>query len=226
MRLIYALTTTILLVFSIWLVEVITDYRMREQMLLKEIEALNASVDALEDRLSEADAILKNVRRSYLMSLNQKGPVMSRSGFTADMYEEAWDNLGVDGLKGTGFAFWKAEKDFGVNGLVLAAVAFLESAGGGSRIAKDKNNLFGLGAYDFNPYKCALSFEDYADSIFFAASILKRDYLSREGRYFNGDDVKAIGKNYATDPKWADKVYRSMRLIVESIFKPEELLAW
>ena len=188
---------------------------------VSELEELNRRLQqqntALEQKLIEAEKQFRERQATLIYVLSGRGksiPVLSPSGFTGKMYEQAWEALGASGLAGTGEAVVRAEKATGVNGLVLAAMAYLESGGGGSRIAAAKNNLFGLGAADSNPYAQAFSFESKEDSIFYAASMLSRNYLSREGRYYRGGDLHAVGKYYASDPLWAEKVSRTMLLIV------------
>ncbi len=54
--------------------------------------------------------------------------------------------------------FYYIEKQYKINGVFVAAMAIHESAWGTSKIARDKNNLFGYGAYDSNPYNGAYQF--------------------------------------------------------------------
>lgn len=49
------------------------------------------------------------------------------------------------GLAGLGKTFIQAEERNGVNAQFLVALAIYESGWGGSRIARDKNNIFGFG---------------------------------------------------------------------------------
>lgn len=55
----------------------------------------------------------------------------------------------------------KAEELHGTNALYLLAHAIHESNWGKSKIARDKNNLFGIGANDGNPYQDAWTYENY-----------------------------------------------------------------
>ena len=54
--------------------------------------------------------------------------------------------------------FYYVEKQYNINGLFVAAIGIHESNWGTSKIAKDKKNLFGYGAYDSNPYNGAYQF--------------------------------------------------------------------
>lgn len=118
-------------------------------------------------------------------------------------------------LSGLGSAFIQAERRYGVNARYLCAHAVLESGWGTSRIARDKYNLFGFGAYDKNPYKYARSFDSFEQCIDVVAEYIARHYLNPNGKYYNGPTLPAMNKNYATDPNWARKIAQLMTQITE-----------
>lgn len=189
-----------------------------------EIDRLKEQNAALQLMQESTEALFMQRQQTLIYILSGEGatmPVLTPSGFTEELFEQAWLNLGAYGLGGTGEAIVSAEQETGVNGLVLAAIAYLESGGGSSQIAEEKNNLFGLGAVDANPYTHALSFDNKKDSVYFAADLLSRKYLSREGRYYHGDDLHAVGRFYASDPLWAEKVNRAMTGIAASLLDRE-----
>ena len=90
--------------------------------------------------------LLSRSGRQQIAAVNM--PVVSKSGFTGTTLDRAFQSLGGRGMVGTGEAFVKAEEQYGINALVLAGICYLESGGGTSRIAQDKGNLAGLGAFD------------------------------------------------------------------------------
>ena len=105
-------------------------------------------------------------------------------------------------LAGLGEAFKDAENKYGVNALFLTALAVHESNYGRSRIAQDKNNIFGFMAYDRSPYSSAGAFATKADCIDYVASYISRNYLSNSGKYFRGYSIADVNTCYATDPNW------------------------
>lgn len=113
--------------------------------------------------------------------------------------------------------FIKAEDKYGINAIFLLAIANHESAYGTSRIAQDKNNLFGFNAVDSDPYNKASDFKDLNEGILEVGKMIKKLYLEEDGRYFNGYSAEAIGKNYSSDPNWAVKVNGHMVEIAEKI---------
>lgn len=189
------------------------------QDLITELHEAIVRIDQVEKRNSELEQILFNQQQTYRNAVAMKGssmPILTRSGFTEKMYERAWATLRAHGLKGTGAALVSAEEDYGVNGLVLASIAYLESGGGMSVIAMQKNNLFGLGASSCNPFGNAFTFSHKEDSIYYAARLLYNNYLSRSGRFYQGDNLHAVNIRYAEDPLWANKVGHVMARIARA----------
>lgn len=124
--------------------------------------------------------------------------------------------------------FYYIEKQYNINGLFVAAIGIHESAWGTSKIAKDKNNLFGYGAYDSNPYNGAYTFTSYSESIDLMARVLVKYYLNPAGTsiyngekavgtYYNGPTFSGVNKRYATDKNWANGVYNYMKYLYEKI---------
>lgn len=175
----------------------------------RELERLEREVRELEAGLRALELALENLPDVYLLAASE-GSVRSLFCMPPEAYEHLWEVLDAEGLKGTGKAFWLAERDYGVNGLFLAAVAYLESAGGKSRLAVERNNIFGLNALDDDPGR-AFAFASREECIDYAAALFKRDYLSCGGRYYRGETPKDIGKSYASDPLWSEKVCAVMQ---------------
>lgn len=124
--------------------------------------------------------------------------------------------------------FYYIEKEYNINGLFVAAVGIHESAWGTSKIASKKYNLFGYGAYDSNPYNGAYNFESYSESIDLIARVFTKYYINpsgtkiydnslASGKYYKGNSIEAVGKSYATDKEWANKVYTQMKYLYSKI---------
>ena len=113
-------------------------------------------------------------------------------------------------LNGHGQDFIDAQNQYGVNSQYLMAHAIHESGWGTSQIAHDKHNLFGYHAYDINPLKSASYFQSFKDSIIFEAYIVRKNYLTPGGAYYNGPTLDGMNVRYATDPDWAEKISNIM----------------
>ncbi|HDR7671509.1 S-layer protein / peptidoglycan endo-beta-N-acetylglucosaminidase [Bacillus cereus] len=109
-------------------------------------------------------------------------------------------------LVGHGQDFINAQNQYGVNAHYLAAHAILESGYGKSEIAYQKHNLFGLRAYDGDPFKYAKYLPAYGDSIAYNANYVRERYLEESGMHYNGPTLAGMNVKYASDKGWAKKI--------------------
>ena len=121
-------------------------------------------------------------------------------------------NLQDSPLAGKGATFKEAEERYGVNALYLMAHSALESAWGRSQIARDKNNFFGIAAYDNSPYLSAKSFDDVDKGILGAAKWIRENYIDY-GRDHLGNKATGMNVRYASDPYWGEKIASIMMTI-------------
>jgi beta-N-acetylglucosaminidase len=150
------------------------------------------------------------------------------SGISAEAINKAFEGTGLAGL---GQTFANLEKSIPpvkhpktgetgsvsgvISALYFAAHAALETGWGDSDIFRDKNNLFGYGAYDSSPYESAWTFDSKQHCINFAAQQIKKSYLTEGGAYYNGPTLTGMNVKYASDKKWADKIASIMRKIAK-----------
>ena len=124
--------------------------------------------------------------------------------------------------------FYYIEKQYNITGLFVAAVAIHESGWGTSKIAKEKYNLFGYGAYDSNPYNSAYNFSDYSECIDLLARVFVKYYLNSKGtdiyggekatgQYYTSPTLSGVNKYYATDKNWANSVYKHMQYLYDKL---------
>ncbi len=163
-------------------------------------------------KLNAKSAVAKRNAQLKQVAIFKKGNVLSDSGNSAKAIDQKLKNTP---LRGLGKSFKKAEQKSGVNAYALTAIALHESGFGKSKIAKQKYNLFGFQAYDNSPYQSAKTFDSYEQGIFHVADYLRKNYLSVDGKYYNGTTLSAIGKNYASDPQWAQKVEAIMKALMK-----------
>jgi beta-N-acetylglucosaminidase len=121
-------------------------------------------------------------------------------------------------LEGLGRSFILAEEKYGVNAVFLCSVAILESGWGSSKIARNKNNLFGFSAYDSNTSK-AKRFRSKSACVDYVARFLSNNYLTHGGRYYNGRTLNAVRKRYTSSTKWDDHVANIMLLLNSRIVR-------
>lgn len=109
-----------------------------------------------------------------------------------------------------GSSFITNQDKYYVNALLMFGVAANESNWGRSTIAQDKNNLFGHGAYDSNPYWGSNGYSSAAASVeYHAYYFVSRGYLDYgDWRHFGpnlGDKESGLNVKYASDPYWGEK---------------------
>ena len=137
------------------------------------------------------------------------------TNYSADELNRVYSMMNIrdSRLAGKGAIFKEAEKRYGVNALYLMAHSALESAWGRSQIANDKNNFFGIAAYDTSPYDSAKKFDDVDKGILGdvdkgilgAAKWIRENYIDR-GRDHLGNKATGMNVRYASDPYWGEKI--------------------
>ena len=136
----------------------------------------------------------------------------SRTNYTAADINRLYNIMGASDSKlaGKGATFKAAEQRYGVNALYLVAHSALESAWGRSNIAKDKNNFFGISAYDDSPYTSATKYDNVDSGIMGAARWINERYLHNSGYPANGaylgNKAGGMNVNYATAPYWGESI--------------------
>ena len=119
-------------------------------------------------------------------------------------------------MKDKGSAFVNAQNLYGMNALLIYAMAIHESAYGRSSLAVNRFNLFGYGAFDSNPSN-AFTFRSVEHAVDEHMGINLRHYLdfsnfnaATNTSLFYGSNIgnKGAGINtrYASDPWWSIKI--------------------
>lgn len=182
------------------------------------------------------DFIYNNATEEYskkelTATLSKNMQLNKPSGLSLEQFEKIFENESKDKngvFKENAKYFYYIEQSYGINGVFVAALGIHESAWGTSRIATDKMNLFGYGAYDMSAYSSAYSYNGYAAGIDMIARVLVKNYLNPKGtsiyngeiatgKYYNGCTLAGVNKKYATDKKWANGVYTWMKYLYNRI---------
>lgn len=181
----------------------------------------------VEENQSSANGLNKQqlvAKLNFDMALNKP------SGLTLEQFKKI---LNDDKDKNKIFSnnaqyFYYIEKQYNINGVFVAAVGIHESTWGTSKIALNKNNLFGYGAYDSNPYNSAYSFSNYSESIDLISRVFVKYYINPKGTkiyesevalgtYYSGNNLTSINKKYASDKNWANGVYKHMQYLYNKL---------
>ena len=170
-------------------------------------------------------------KEELLKTLSKNMVLNKPSGLTLEQFEKIFEDEKKDKngtFKENAKFFYYVEKVYGINGVFVAAVGIHESGWGTSRIATNKKNLFGYGAYDMNAYASAYEYNGYAAGIDMIARVLMKNYLNPKGttlcngevasgKYYNGNTVSGVNKKYATDKNWANSVYNWMKYLYNKL---------
>ncbi len=137
----------------------------------------------------------------------------SKTNYTAEELDSYLNSIvsSYSALRDSGQDFINAQDDVFINAALELAFAIHESGWGTSRIATDKNNLFGINAVDSSPYDSAMSFDSVEECIeYHLTSFLQT-------RYFNpsysvsfgtnlGNKYQGMNYKYASDAYWGEKI--------------------
>ena len=130
-------------------------------------------------------------------------------------------------LKDLGNDFVNNQNTYGVNALLMASIAINESGWGDSRIAKNKNNLFGLNAVDASPSQSANYYSSVSTCIKdFAETYMSKKYLNPNGSNYRGaylgNKASGINVQYASDPYWGEKAANYAYYLGEKLSSKDE----
>lgn len=140
----------------------------------------------------------------------QNLPFRSKTLYSADELNRYINNntIANSKLRGLGQSFKEAEEKYGVNALLMLAVAMNESAGGISDHAMLRNNLFGIGAYD-GGNSAATYNSPYESVIDFSKNYISNGYSNPASFRYNGatlgNKYRGVNVKYASDPCWGEK---------------------
>jgi beta-N-acetylglucosaminidase len=110
------------------------------------------------------------------------------------------------GLSGIEETLIEAQDEYKVNAILILAIVRLESGNGKSKIAQSRNNLGGIivSEKSVRVYK---SFDTRSDCVTYMAKLIGEDYLTEDGKYYNGYTLPDIAKRYsASSDRWCDLV--------------------
>ena len=129
--------------------------------------------------------------------------LLTKSKITAEQLNKFLSSDPKSNLKGLGYAFKAAEVETNVNAVFLTALAVHESGWGTNNVTKQKNNIMSIAAYDWSPLASAKDYKIKMQCIADGALLLKTNYLTKGGKWYNGATLQGINVKYATDKGWA-----------------------
>jgi flagellum-specific peptidoglycan hydrolase FlgJ len=120
--------------------------------------------------------------------------VVSDSGLTEEAIRAIFQGTGLAG-NDLEKAVLEIEEEYGINAYFTIAVMKLESGNGNSKIAKNKNNLFGLNSSNGTGY---LRFKTKVDSVKKFGQLISKNYIGK-----GYTTIEKIGRKYCpANSKW------------------------
>lgn len=120
-------------------------------------------------------------------------------------------------LKGMELTFLICEDEYNINAITAISCCILESHAGESHIGRAKNNMFGIAAYDWDPFNCAKKFDTLADCLDYWYNLIIRGYIN-EGR----DTLEKMQSKYCTNPRWASMVHQIEKQNIQKMEKAND----
>lgn len=155
-----------------------------------------------------SDSDFKNKSFTYY-NYYQFLPLRSKTSISADIFNSYISKYDNSVMRGTGQTFIDAQNKYGINALLLFAMAAHESANGTSGYATKRNNLFGWNAIDADPNQ-ATSFSSVAVCVNQQAGVNLRGFVDiTDGRFFSsslGNKGSGLNVKYASDPYWGMEI--------------------
>lgn len=127
--------------------------------------------------------------------------------------EDAFEYALLNDLKPYASDYLRVGYENGLDPIFLAAKDAYESGWGTSYLAKSNNNLSGWKDSSGN----YMYFDSYTDCINHTGAALKENYLSGDGKYFNGYSVSDVGETYAEYSEWDQEIIDIMYQIESRI---------
>ena len=180
---------------------------------------------------TETTSVQEESASELKSSLNENIALNKPSGLSLEQFKKILQNDSNDKLgvfTENAEYFYYIEQQYNINGVFVAAVGIHESAWGTSKMAQNKKNLFGYGAYDRNPSDNAYVFKTYAEGIDLLARVFTKYYINPEGtkiydgetavgnKYY-GSTIKGVNTKYATDKNWSNSVYKWMSYLYNKL---------
>lgn len=168
-------------------------------------EIKTEKISELTKEVDRRDKLIKTYDEFFTeVSENQKKPnynssnIEELSNLTLEDFRRILQGTRLEGLE---YAYLYAEEKYGINAIFLYALTVHESAHGTSRLAREKNNLTGFGAFDSDPFNSAFTFESFSACVLHTAKALRTHYID------NGlTSTQRINSRYATDTEWFIKI--------------------
>ena len=159
----------------------ITDEQIGRRVVTPTVnKIIEVGTGSFSNIIDNSDNDIEYSKQELISRLSKNMSLNKPSGLTLEQFKKIFENESKDknGVFGESAEyFYYVEKVYGINGVCVAAIGIHESAWGTSKIATDKKNLFGYGAYDMNAYASAYKYNGYAAGIDMISRVLMKNLM-------------------------------------------------
>ena len=195
--------------------ELSSNYKVPEKLIITDINLYNHAFFKVKDEnnltwyinTNEVNWVLKSKEDLKVVGDSTKELIPDKVNLTLDLtqrtnlsYDDIHKLVAGTGLEGVERSVIEAENRYGVNALFTLAVAANESGWGGSYLAKNRNNLFGICAYD-SDLDASKYFPSKGDCVLYFADLISSEYFAK-GR----TNLGSINDIYASSTNWQNEV--------------------
>ncbi|SEM90380.1 glucosaminidase domain-containing protein [Paenibacillus sp. OV219] len=168
------------------------------------VHTMDVKVSPIEDQVATVDTSIAEDDNGNPVKPTSR--VNTDSGLSSKQIAQLLNGTKLSG-QGLEQAVLSIEEEYGINAFFTIAVMKLESGNGKSRLARTKNNLFGLNATSSNPYRKATYFETKGDCVQKFGQLLSDNYVER-----GYTTIEKVARKYCpVNSKWASHVRSIMR---------------
>lgn len=197
--------------------KVVAEYESEIENMNKELEEVNNKYEDTSSKLTyleERIRLSKEEDKKYNETNFADKDLSEYPIFTIDEMNEWIAERAPKGSSfiGKGEEFLEASQQADLDPRYLVAHSAIETGWGTSRICKDKNNYFGIGAFNHDPYNKAKTFDSAESGIIAGAVWISNNYTQKGQNTLNkmiyGEKKYAIEDDGSPAQSWIDKMIK------------------
>lgn len=172
---------------------------------IKELQQKKLDED-IKKQLIELDKAFKKLKEEELEKQKLKKKEVIYNPYNLSEPSNITKDDAYKILEGTKFqtlssAYVYMEQLYGVNAIYLMSLSAEESGWGRSQLAITHNNIGGIKGSNGYRY-----FDSWGDCLNYKAKLLKDQYLSKNGSYFNGYSIWDVNEKYCEQKTWSENI--------------------
>lgn len=205
----------ILLIFILFMIQIIYNLMKTNMMLSNDLSKtkktlltvsdenknLNTQIEILNGQLLKQDKQIETMSKE--LSILKANPfvyyspnnLLIKSNVTVNQLKRVFKDTNMEGLEPF---IVNAEKTYGVNAFFVSGLIATECNWGGSDRAIKQNNLTGHGVYVASSR--GSTFNSKESNIMETTRMLKHNYLTKNGEFYNGTSIWAVNMRYSLHP--------------------------